>query len=478
MAKQNYKSIVPFVSELLPDFISENESLFVDFLEAYFEWLEEESNTQDLFFQLESLQDVDKSLANFYEYFRREFMQKIPSDIQTNPELTFKHIRDLYKAKGTEQATKLLFKILFNENIIIDYPGDRILKPSDGIWVTRTYLRTEDNVTDLSEFVGRQIVGNTSKAYAVVESVFSRDVDGTVVHELNISDRQGFFEIGEVVATFDNDPVVMTTLSGMSNSYAITNAGTGYTEGTELTLTNAPGDTGTGADIRISSVGTSGEILSLNIVDPGYGYEDPPTVDLSGLGNGDATVTFGVGGLFESDGYFRNVQGFLSDIIVLQDGGKYQNYSYAIKSSRAINEWRNIVKDLTHPAGIFLSGEVKVVSTPDEILGGQLGLYRILGIDYNDPDEESSRKFFEPFINIFLDANVALQHSATVNQLDTERVDLASTRTYFLYTNNDFDSYGHIEFQTFYDAYGNDMEIYEFNRRYIAGSTHVTTDTP
>jgi len=46
----------------------------------------------------------------------------------------------------------------------------------------------------------------------------------------------------------------------------------------------------------------------------------------------------------------------------IQDGIYYQDYSYVVKSTISINDWRDFVKKFTHPAGFNLFGEVLIES--------------------------------------------------------------------------------------------------------------------
>jgi hypothetical protein len=46
----------------------------------------------------------------------------------------------------------------------------------------------------------------------------------------------------------------------------------------------------------------------------------------------------------------------------VQDGIYYQDYSYVVKSTVSINDWRDFVKKFTHPAGFNLFGEVLIES--------------------------------------------------------------------------------------------------------------------
>ena len=62
-------------------------------------------------------------------------------------------------------------------------------------------------------------------------------------------------------------------------------------------------------------------------------------------------------------GFFRSDRGKLSNSNQkLQDSYFYQDYSYVIKSKSSIEEWRNLIKKTTHPAGFQLFGEMVIDS--------------------------------------------------------------------------------------------------------------------
>ena len=60
----------------------------------------------------------------------------------------------------------------------------------------------------------------------------------------------------------------------------------------------------------------------------------------------------------ESEGHYTSSKGFLSDINAIQDNHYWQNYSYVVQSDVGIREWRHIVKNLLHPAGLEIFAEM------------------------------------------------------------------------------------------------------------------------
>jgi hypothetical protein len=129
------------VREQLPEFIRADYDTFVAFVEAYYEYLEQTNKATDFGRNLLNYFDVDSTLTDFEEYFRRKFLNSIPAETLANKAFLVKHIRDFWRAKGTEKAYRFLFRALYGEEIEIFYPKDNILKLSTGKWVKRQSIR-------------------------------------------------------------------------------------------------------------------------------------------------------------------------------------------------------------------------------------------------------------------------------------------------------------------------------------------------
>jgi len=116
--------------------------LMVKFIEYYYEWLSQFDNALDVNRKLLEYNDVDTVPDKFLHFLKNEFMKSIPVNSTTvDQRFLIKHIKDFYKAKGTELAYRLLFRILYNEEISFYYPGRDILRASDGRWVIDKTLK-------------------------------------------------------------------------------------------------------------------------------------------------------------------------------------------------------------------------------------------------------------------------------------------------------------------------------------------------
>lgn len=160
----------------VPEFVREEYPLFVTFLEAYYEFLENKQgvNKNDLLTQSKNLKtifDVDESIDEFEENFFNTYASLIPVDVQGNKELLIKNILPLYQSKGSESSFKLLFRFLFHEDPNIFYPRDSILRASSGEWKIDNSIKASTNI---SSFYTAD--GNT-KQFIIISQLSSDNID-------------------------------------------------------------------------------------------------------------------------------------------------------------------------------------------------------------------------------------------------------------------------------------------------------------
>ena len=187
MAHLNDKTSL-LVNRQLPEFVREDYPLFITFLEAYYEFLETKQGTQlnDLTTQSKSLQnvnDVDHAIAQFESSFFNSFATLLPRDIKVDKEFLIKNVLPLYLAKGNEKSFKLLFRMLFNDEVDIVLPKDNILKASDGKWVIDNVLKVETDIR--STYVG----DGTTKTFILAQEASASQLTVTVngVAQVNVT---------------------------------------------------------------------------------------------------------------------------------------------------------------------------------------------------------------------------------------------------------------------------------------------------
>lgn len=279
----NIGAISQLVEDQFPAFYKEHGPAFIDFIEAYYEWLESDDNPIGKARGLYSQFDIDTVSDEFLKHYQHKYMWGLPPELLGNQRLLQKHILELYRSKGSQQATRLLFRLLFNEDIEFYIPSYDIFKLSDNTWVEPHYLEVTYS-SHFDKYVNGVITGATSGATAVVESYESRYINGRTIHILFISNITGRFVRDESVLTNDvhssESPVILGSFTGLD----ITNAPSGMPVGHVLTSTNSDYP----ARVVVSEVTSGTGILTFRIDNPGsyYSLDTIITTPVTPVGSG------------------------------------------------------------------------------------------------------------------------------------------------------------------------------------------------
>ena len=118
--------------------------------------------------------------------------------------------------------------------------------------------------------------------------------------------------------------------------------------------------------LSVSSVGESGELLSVAVRESTIGLTNAPAFSTT-FGTG-AVLTFNTSAAQTSEGRFLSTDGFLSSDRVLQDGTYYQDFSYVVRVGLSLNVYKEAILKLAHPAGLALFGEVFVKDVLDLVM--------------------------------------------------------------------------------------------------------------
>lgn len=351
MAVSNNK-ISNLISSQVPFFVRDDHTTFVRFLEAYYEFLEQEDQVVNSIKQVNSYYDVDLTIDDFSAYLYKTFLKLIPEDAIVDKDLILKNIKDFYRARGTEKAARFFMRALFGEEIDFYYPKKDILKASDGKWYIQKSLRVndtmvesvaDDSLTALEHFIGIQIRGSSSNTTALVERVDRFYEQGTLIDELVISNIDGTFENGETVSGSWNDvesvkSISANIFSGILNTITIVNGGTGYSVGNPVILLS---NTGSGACAYIAQVST-GNISALSIYQSmgGAGYQN--TDNVVAFGGGGSGFSGYVSFVDTSEQFHPNTYNLVFSSISLEantliGNGKYSNLNSSLTDPA--NNW-------------------------------------------------------------------------------------------------------------------------------------------
>lgn len=142
------------VSQQVPEYVTDEYPLFVAFLEAYYEFLEnaqpnQKNNVLSLSKDMRYISDVDVSINAFENSFFNNFASLIPRDVEISKELLIKNVLPLYVARGNEKSFKLLFRMLFGDEVDVILPKNNILRASDGKWILDNLLKLETDIRSI-----------------------------------------------------------------------------------------------------------------------------------------------------------------------------------------------------------------------------------------------------------------------------------------------------------------------------------------
>lgn len=309
------------VEKSIPNNLKGNE-LFVQMIKKYYEFL---SNT-DEFKDLSYIQSYIKGEGNLIEYIdliKSEFGLNIPiSSDFTNGDLITNFLAHLQKSRGSEQSIKTFFRLLFNKDVLVTYPRDKMFKtsntqhitvdvilvksseyPSDVVYSTKSYISNlkcdvEKNST----------LKNGNFYYTLLEVYNTSDVDFVIGERIDIitsksiiqSECVGFWQprvldggqyygVGDVVlvdnSVVNGEYVVSKVSSGNIESVTVINGGHDYVVGDKIY--SVPNN---GFYAKVESVDINGQIMSIKVYNKGSGFVKKPTLKIVTVNGNEAIL--------------------------------------------------------------------------------------------------------------------------------------------------------------------------------------------
>ena len=259
------------VANQLPEFIREDYPTFVAFLEAYYEYLEQ--NDADLY----QLRDIDTTLDRFIQYFKNELSPHAFDTTNVDQRFLLANIKDAHLAKGSEASFKLLFRLLFNKNVTVDYPGRQMLRASDGKWNQDVSVFARVNAGDPNDIVGKLVDVITPNRIIRVLVDRRQDVEIEVDRFVQISpdtyefyiDRRFFGDIS-VGDRLRSGGIFDATIVATTAKLQVLQKGKNFRAGQLYPIRNGNGN---GSIVKIKSIDSIGGILAAEYVKYGIGYE-------------------------------------------------------------------------------------------------------------------------------------------------------------------------------------------------------------
>ena len=135
-------------------------------------------------------------LQRFRDQFAESFPSKFAPEIQQST--VTKRLKDFYASKGTSRSFKYLMRVLFGVESVIEYPKDRIFKPSDAFYTVREIIRATAISGNPVELTGEVLYQendpndtNVNSARIYVKSVVEVFTEDGKIYELDVDTENG-----------------------------------------------------------------------------------------------------------------------------------------------------------------------------------------------------------------------------------------------------------------------------------------------
>ena len=258
---KKYNKTSDIVQSQVPSFFLEDYPTFVNFLQAYYRFLE----TQKVNKNLENFRDIDTTLTEFVNELKNEFAHSSPN--YANTKLYLAHLKQHFVSRGSEESYALLFRLLLNKDIEIQHPSDSILRVSDGKWEQdhSIFVKvTAGNINDiLGQFIYVQTVSKKVRIHVLNISVI--DLANSIFEIFFDKQYYGIISVNDTITFKSTKAYVLPT----TNTITIINGGQNFRIGQIFSLDSS---LGSGAAIKVVKVGINGTLLELKIISFGIGY--------------------------------------------------------------------------------------------------------------------------------------------------------------------------------------------------------------
>lgn len=141
------RTLHQFIAGQVPEYLRTQNPAFVAFLEEYYKFLEVEG-PNDFLLALDDYLDVDTTVDAFVAKMRSARAWDIPTSSVVDAKRIIRFIGEYYDGKGSEQSAELFFRLMYNAMVRVTYPGQQVLRASDGNWVQKRTIKVVSQQND------------------------------------------------------------------------------------------------------------------------------------------------------------------------------------------------------------------------------------------------------------------------------------------------------------------------------------------
>jgi hypothetical protein len=324
-----------WVQEQFPEFIQSDYPRMIEFIHSYYSYISTKTENGEI----DDIRDIDFTSGDYLLKIRKEFSYNATKfNFLSEPEF-IRHAKEFYASKGTEESIKFLFRVLFNEDVEIEYPSDRLFTPSNAHWEQFKSIKVQITPTSITpdNFIGSYLtIRNSQNIRQIIEVDDVKDLTVKVdENELSV-----FFEIftqTDIYIDVEIDDALIgdgfeAKIVPSLASVKILNQGNNFRIGQVIKLDGAVGTGGVGI---ISSVTGTGGIKTIKLIQFGKNYTGnfyvnvKPESVFADAGQtfestGDATYNIGI--TDSQTEYEERVNLLVSDYVLNDSPGSYSFY--------------------------------------------------------------------------------------------------------------------------------------------------------
>ena len=335
------------IKEQAPEYIQTEAPVFVTFLEKYYAFMDANYKGVNNY-----VSDIDYASEQFLDKWRGALVSDFPKLLQVDKNFFYKRAKDFYESKGSKRSIEAWFRILFDENVDINYPYQFVLKPSDGIYNVERAIKIQEAVhgggsLEPLDLDGKKIDIRYKETTGTV--TVTKHTNASVRRvEKNTYQTNGLtLQRFELILSFDDENVTTihgpgagatataTVSGGAITGVTVTNGGSGYTAAPTVQVFPAAGNTIT-TNAVLSARVSNGVITSIVVDTAGAGYDDAPGIEFDEESTRSYVVDDGAGNA--DDDIYGYLVRVLTSVAFKSYTGSETNAGFKVGQIYAINE--------------------------------------------------------------------------------------------------------------------------------------------
>lgn len=232
-------TIKPVLIEKIPEFARELYPRFVTFMRDWLDFLEQDGNFLNIINNWNHNNDVSNMVEPYIDAMLRDLGFESGQNLSINKHMLVHILRDFYLSRGSEASFKVLFRILFNEAVSIQYPREQLLIASHADYGERHFIfstaanRDSIDYNKVIEYIienGGVLEGVSSEVTASIEEISVVHGSGVPYLRIEILRPTNEFIIGEPVVIRGGDDFITESVKPVL-SIEVLSPGFGYSEG-------------------------------------------------------------------------------------------------------------------------------------------------------------------------------------------------------------------------------------------------------